>query len=113
MSMSKHPLLYNKDNLRGGDSLPAVNGGYTTVYIEDVELYIASVPSFNLMAEKHRDSIVENTEEFIDKDENEYVINISSSNAGVDWNLEIYPKNGKNYTALVKKIRIEYESNPY
>ena len=41
-----------QDYLRGSDSLPAVNGGYITVYLEDAELYIASVPSFNLMTEK-------------------------------------------------------------
>ncbi len=112
MSHTKHHSR-DEDYLRGSDSLPAVNGGYITVYLEDAELYIASVPSFNLMAEKHRDSVVENTEEFMDKDENEYVINIWSSNVGVDWDLEIYPKDEKARFALLKRIRIEYESNPY
>ena len=113
MSHIKQHLLHHEANLRGSDRLPAVNGGYLTVYSENVEIYIASVPSFNLMAEKYRDSIVENTEEFVDKDENEYVINIYSSNVGVDWDLEIYPKNNADRLALIKKIRIEYESNQY
>ncbi len=112
MSHIKHHLL-DEESLRGSDSMPAVNGGYLTVYSEDAELHIASVPSFNLMAEKHRDSMVENTEEFIDKNGNEYVINIYSSNVGVDWDLEVYPKDDKDRLALVRKIRIEYESNPY
>jgi hypothetical protein len=108
----KHQL-HGEDNLRNSDCLPAVNGGYITVYLDESEIHIASVPSFNLMAEKYRDSMVDNMEEFVDKDGNEYVINICSSNVGVDWDLEIYPKNEEDRSALVEKIRIEYESNQY
>ncbi|MDM8517628.1 hypothetical protein QUF76_15635 [Desulfobacterales bacterium HSG16] len=112
MSNIRHHLR-DENNLRGCDSMPAVNGGYITVYLEDVELHIASVPSFNIMAEKHRDSVVENSEEFTDKNGNEYEINIQSSNIGVYWNLKIFSKDDGNRMALIKNIKINFESNTF
>ncbi len=98
--------------LGGNTGMPAVDDGYIYVYLDDDELHIASVPSFNLMGDNRRQNLVENFEEFSDEDGNEYAIRIYSSNDGVEWELEIYPKNEKLRGEIAKKIRTEFEPNP-
>ncbi|HEO66104.1 MAG TPA: hypothetical protein ENI73_09585 [Spirochaetes bacterium] len=100
------------DHLRGGDS-PALNGGYIYIYKNGIELHIVSVPSPNLLGERHSDTLVDNYEDFEDGEGNEYSIDIFSSNIGVDWELEVIPKNPAEEDQLIESLTLKYEENPF
>lgn len=95
--------------LEGSDGQPAINGGYLYIYQDDELLTIASIPSPNLMADNSSQSTVENDEQFQDKDGNEYSIMIFSSMHGIDWVLDIYPKDED----IIKKISYKVKHNEY
>ncbi len=99
------------DPLKGSGS-PALNGGYIYIYKNGIELYIASVPSPNLSGERQADIEVSNYEDFEDE-ENEYTISIDSSHVGVDWELEITPKNPAEKDQRIESLTLKYKENPF
>jgi len=98
--------------ISGNDTLPPLSGGYISIIKDGKEIHIASVPSFVLGADRYRDSVSENDDEFEDDEGNEFSINIWSSNVGVEWELNLSAKNG-NDKALANRIKTEYQSNAY
>jgi len=96
--------------IAGNDCLPPVTGGYISIKKDGKEFHIASVPSLVLGADRYRDSVTENDDEFIDDEENGFAISIFSSNVGVDWELSLTAKNGDD-EELAKHIEMEYQSN--
>jgi len=98
--------------IKGNDGLPPISGGYISIKKNGNEFHIASVPSFVLGADRYRDSVSENDDEFEDNEGNEFAISIRSSNAGVDWELSLSAKNGDDED-LAKRINMEYQSNDY
>lgn len=102
-------LIMSKFTLEGNEDLPAVFGGYLVILKDNQELAVVSVPSFNLLADRYRDSVIENDDSFEDDEGNEYMINIYSSNTGIDWNLEIGSQNEE----ILNHIKVEYQPNDY
>ncbi len=98
--------------ITGNDGLPPISGGYLSIKKEGKEFHIASVPSFVPGADRYHDSVLENDDDFKDKEGNQFVISIWSSNVGVDWKLSLFAKNGDDET-LAKHIDMEYQSNDY
>ena len=94
------------------DALPSIYGGYIFIKKDGHEFYIASVPSLMLGSQLCVDSIFDNCETFADDEGNEFEINISSSNVGVDWALRLSAQNS-NDKALSQHISMEYKSNDY
>ncbi len=99
-------------SITGNDSLPSVSGGYISIIKDGKEIHIASVPSFVLGADRYRDSVSENDDEFQDDEGNEFSISIWSSNVGVDWKLNLSAKNGDD-GALASRIKMDYQRNDY
>ena len=95
--------------LQGSEALPAIDGGYLYIHKDKKLLSIVSIPSPNLLAERNRDSIVENDDDFVDEDGNEYSITIQSSMYGIDWFLTNYPDNED----VIKQLSYEVKYNEY
>ena len=100
-----------KFTIEGNDCMPPLSGGYLVILIDNQEIYVVSVPSPNIFADRHRDSISENHDEFEDPDGNEFSISVWSSNVGVDWQLDITSTNNKNN--LKERIGVEYRPNDF
>ena len=100
--------MYN-NNLESSESLPAIDGGYLYIYKGKELLAIVSIPRPNLLAERSRDSIVENDDYFTDEDGNEYSITIQSSMYGIDWFLTKYPDDEN----IISQLRYEVKYNEY
>ncbi len=98
--------------ITGEDSLPSLYGGYLSIIKDGKEIHIFSVPSLVFAADRYRDSVSENDDEFEDDEGNEFSISIRSSNIGVEWELDLSAKNGDDKT-LVSRIKMEYQSNDY
>ncbi len=98
--------------ITGNDCLPPVSGGYISIKKDGKEIHIASVPSFVPGADRYRDSVSENDDEFEDDEGNEFSISIWSSNVGVEWALNLSAKNGDD-KSLLSRIKTEYQSNDY
>jgi len=94
------------------NSLPPVSGCYLSIIKDNKEIHISSVPSFVLGADRYRDSVSENDDEFKDDEGNEFLIKIYSSDTGVEWMLNVSPING-DVNALRNRIRMEYQGNDY
>jgi hypothetical protein len=78
-----------KNNSNG---IIAIEGGYLDIRIDGETICTVPVPIPNLYAEKHYDSVVDWYEEFYDNDGNIYQANVYSSMYGVDWDIQIIPK---------------------
>ncbi len=98
--------------IKGKDSLPPILGGYILIIKDGEEIHISGVPSFVPGADRYRDSVSENNDEFEDDEGNEFSIRICSSNQGVEWELNLSAKDGDD-KALAAHIRTEYQSNDY
>jgi len=98
-----------KFSIDGSDCMPAINGGYLIVRVNGKELCILSVPSLILSADRHRDSVTENSDCIEDEKGNIFNISVFSSNVGVDWDLMVETENNE----LQQLVDIEYQANEY
>jgi hypothetical protein len=99
-------------SISGTNCSPAISGGYLSIKRDNKEIHISSIPTPVLIADRYRDSVVENDDEFVDEEGNEFAINISSSNVGVDWEIVLSAENG-NDTELARRIKLDYQPNEY
>ena len=97
--------------IEGTDCLPPLSGGYLIIYIDKKEFNIVSVPSPVLSADRHRDSVTENSDIVEDEEGNEFSITVLSSNVGVDWIIEVETKSDEE--ELRKRIDVEYQANEF
>jgi hypothetical protein len=91
MGQTKRQQIDLLEHLEGTDSCVALAGGYLYIFQDDALIHIASIPSPNLLADRSSDSVIENVDEFVDENGNEFVIVIFSSITGIDWHLAEYP----------------------
>jgi hypothetical protein len=108
MGLHKEHMSYVEQHLKGEEAVPAVNGGFITIIKDGEDTFIANVPTFNMMAENHSDSTVENDEEFEDE-EGQYIIYIWSSMYGVSWELTVKAKNTSEQLSLEKRLDTKYD----
>jgi|GEM_PF-2524754 len=100
---------HKKDSkLEGHEPLPALNGGYIKLIKNGKVVFLANVPSPNIYVDRYSDSLVDNYESYKDED-GEYEFSIFSSSNGVEWRVEIKPKNSKNLSELEKELKTEYK----
>ncbi|ETR68472.1 MAG: hypothetical protein OMM_10496 [Candidatus Magnetoglobus multicellularis str. Araruama] len=97
--------------IEGTDCLPPLSGGYLIINIDKKEFHIVSVPSPVLSADRHRDSVNENSDFIEDEEGNEFSITVLSSNVGVDWTIEVKTKSDEK--ELRKRIGVEYQANEF
>ena len=71
---------------------------------------MVSVPS-PIFADRYRDSINQNFDDFDDDSGNQYSVFVSSSNVGVDWTVTI--SNDTDNTKLEDKLEVEYIANDF
>ena len=109
MGRLKQKYLEKESHLQGSSGEPAIDGGYLYIYLNNDLLFIAGIPSPNLMAEKPSDSLVENYEEFTDKYDNNYAISIFSSIYDIYWELNEYPDDDN----IINSIRYEVKYNEH
>lgn len=102
-----------KNQITGTECSPSFGGSYLSILKNGKEIYIASVPSFNLIAERHRDNGADNCETFKDTDGNEFSISIWSTNVGVDWELEVNAKETGGNEKILASLEVRYEHNEY
>lgn len=93
-------------HLHGSDGRVALNGGYLYIYLNGSLLHIAGIPSPYLLADRLSDSTVENTDEFTDKDGNEFEIIIYSSNSGIEWDLCSHPDDEDLIFGLMYEVKL-------
>ncbi|WP_057621868.1 hypothetical protein [Vibrio crassostreae] len=96
--------------LEGTDCMPSISGGYLVIKFDDNEIGMVSVPS-PIFADRHRDSINQNFDDFEDKFGNQYSILVTSSNVGVDWTVTV--KNNDDESDLEEKLEVEYIANDF
>jgi len=99
--------------IEGNDCMPPISGGYLIVKIDGNELDIVSVPSPNLYADRHRDSVTENFDNIEDEEGNEFSIIVWSSIGGVDWQIDITASDIEKEDALKERIDVEYQANDF
>ncbi len=97
--------------IKGNDFLPPLSGGYLIVNIDKKEFCIVSVPSPVLGADRHRDSVNENSDIVEDDEGNEFSITVLSSNVGVDWQIDVKAKGDED--KFRKRIDVEYKANEF
>ena len=104
-----------KFTIEGNDCMPPLSGGYLIILLDDKEIHVVSVPSPNVFADRHRDSISENHDEFEDTDGNGFSISVWSSNVGVDWQLDVTSTSTSNNSKdhLKNRIGVEYRPNDF
>ena len=100
--------ILKKEKLHGSD-IPLLDGGYLYLYRGDELIGIVAIPSPNLMAENHRDSLVSNSETLCDNDGNEYTVDVHSSMHGIEWEIVEYPEDEN----ILKDLRVEVKPNVY
>ena len=88
--------------------MPPLNGGYIVITLDGEELHLVSAPSMIWGADRHRDSVAENFDQF-DENGNEFSISIYSSNVGVDWEISVTTEDD----TLKSRISVEYHANDY
>jgi hypothetical protein len=94
----------------GNDCLPSINGGYLVIRFEDSEIGMVSVPS-PIFADRHRDSINQNFDDFDDELGNQYSVFVSSSSVGVDWTVTV--SNDTDESSIEEKLEVEYIANDF
>ncbi|MBA6222613.1 hypothetical protein H4J51_17460 [Colwellia sp. MB02u-18] len=94
----------------GNDCLPSINGGYLVIRFNGAEVGMVSVPS-PIFADRHRDSINQNHDEFEDENGNTYDVFVSSSNVGVDWTVNV--SNSDLEQEIENLVAVEYIANDY
>jgi len=109
MGYLKKKQMEIENHLSGSESLPAINGGFLYVYVQEKNVAIASIPSPNLLAETASKSTVINFDDFTDDEGNEYTISVASSSYGVDWELIKYPEDEE----ILKSVTYEVKYNEY
>ncbi|MFA0492024.1 hypothetical protein AB4563_24050 [Vibrio splendidus] len=94
----------------GNDCMPSISGGYLLITFDGEEVAMVSVPS-PIFADRHRDSVNQNFDQFEDDNGNDYDVLVSSSNIGVDWTITV--SNSKGESDLENRIVVEYLPNDY
>ncbi|TXH98540.1 MAG: hypothetical protein E6Q75_00985 [Rheinheimera sp.] len=98
--------------IEGNDCLPPISGGYLLVTIDDEEVSTIGVPS-PILADKYRDSVNENYDDFDDSEGNHYSVSVWSSNVGVDWEVTVKSASSSNESSLADRIKVEYQANDF
>ena len=96
--------------IEGNDYTPPLSGVYLVIFVDNKEIHVVSVPS-PILADRFRDSVSDNYDEFTDANGNEFSTSVCSSKVGVDWQLDITP--GDNEKDLENRIVIEYRPNDF
>lgn len=91
MNLSKNKIIEN-GHFTGSENNVAIYGGFIDIKINNITIRTVSIPMPNFMADGYRDSVSEWSEEFEDFDGNNYIATVWSSMNGVDWELNIKPK---------------------
>lgn len=74
--------------------MPALAGGYLSIFKDGKEIFIAGVPSPVPFPNRYRESVSENDEIFEDEEGNEIAITVQSSSVGVDWRIDVNQSEG-------------------
>lgn len=94
------------EHLQGSDSRVALDGGYLYIYLHGSLIHIAGIPSPYLLAERSSDTSVENFDEFVDDEGNEFGIAIYSSIAGIEWSLDHHPVDDDLILGLTYEVKL-------
>ncbi len=100
-----------KFSIEGNECMPPVSGGCLIIMLDREAMQVVSVPSPNLFADRYRHSISENSDTFKDAAGNEFSISVWSSNAGVDWQLDV--TSNDDAEGLKHRIGVEYKPNEF
>lgn len=98
--------------IEGNDCMPSISGGYLLVTIDGEEISTIGVPS-PILADKHRDSVNENYDDFDDDQGNQYSVTVWSSNVGVDWEVTVTVAAGADESAVEERVEVEYQANDF
>ncbi|EOV3406626.1 hypothetical protein ACONJS_004551 [Vibrio parahaemolyticus] len=98
--------------IEGNDCMPSISGGYLLVTIDGEEISTIGVPS-PILADKHRDSVNENYDDFEDSEGNQYEVMVWSSNVGVDWEVTVKAAQGIDENILEERVEVEYQANDF
>lgn len=82
----------NDDFFEGYEETVATLGGFIDVKVYGNTICMVSIPIPNLMADRYRDSVSKWVEYFEDFDGNDYKATVLSSKNGVNWKINIEPK---------------------
>lgn len=100
--------------INGTTSMPTPFGGYLILNLDGKEFHITSVPSPVANHLPYQNIVVENSDIVADSEGNEFDINVYSSSAGVDWQIEIKPANPQvDINAFKQRLDIDFEPSWY
>jgi len=93
MGYWKHKLEEeHKGYLEGKEDNIAMLGGFLDVKLYGQTICTVSIPIPNLIADSYRDSIAKWVENFEDFNGNNYKATVLSSKDGVEWRIDIIPR---------------------
>lgn len=93
MGLEKHKMMEEQNgHFEGSEGTVAISGGFIDIQIDGTTICTVSIPIPNFMADRYRDSVSEWSEEFKDLDGNNYKATVWSSMYGVDWEVNVEPK---------------------
>lgn len=106
MGIVKRRMSELAEHLQGADGRVAMGGGYLYIYLHGSLIHIAGIPSPYLLADRTSDSTVENFDEFVDAEGNEFGIAIYSSIAGIEWSLDRHPDDDNLILGLTYEVKL-------
>lgn len=106
MGIVKKKMSELSEHLQGTDGRVALAGGYLYIYLHGALIHIAGIPSPYLLADRSSDSMVENADEFTDKEGHEFEIVIYSSISGIEWELYSYPDDENLILGLAYEVKL-------
>ncbi len=93
MKFTKHEMIKEQNgHFEGSNDTVAISGGFLDIQIDGSTICTVSIPIPNFMADRYRDSVSKWSEEFEDLEGNNYIATVYSSMNGVDWEVNIEPK---------------------
>lgn len=106
MGIVKQKKLYLSEHLEGRDGRVALDGGYLYIYLDGKLIHIAGIPSLYHLAERTSDSSVENTDDFVDDNGNNFEVVIYSSLAGIEWAMQTHPDDETIFQNLSYEVKL-------
>lgn len=93
MNLTKHKMMEKENgHFEGSEDTVAISGGFLDIQIDGSTICTASIPTPNLMAGRYRDSVSRWSENFEDLDGNSYIATTYSSVDGVEWKVDVEPR---------------------
>jgi hypothetical protein len=93
MGLAKQRMMEEQNgHFEGSDGSVAISGGFLDIQVDGSTICTVSIPIPNFMADRYRDSVSQWSEEFEDFDGNNYIATVWSSMNGVDWEVDVTPK---------------------